>query len=114
MECRGTLAGPGSALLGFGFLDHAAGLGVTLFDVLLQHLFLDAPLPPTTHLDGFQFSAANQGISRRRVDLQLFSNIGKGEESGHGSILPLKVPFSAVIHSLMWFGRLTFVPGPMP
>ncbi len=114
MECRGTLAGPGSALLGFCFLDHAAGLGVTLFDVLLQHLFLDAPLPSATDLDGFQFSAAYQGIGRRRVDLQLFSHIGKSEESGHSSILPLKVPSSAVIHNLMLFGRLTFVPGPMP
>ncbi|ALV42862.1 hypothetical protein AU252_18275 [Pseudarthrobacter sulfonivorans] len=71
-------------------------------------------ITPSTHLDGLQFSAADQGIGRRRVDLQLFSNIGESQESGHSSILPLKAPSGAVIHSLMLFGLLTFVPGSMP
>jgi hypothetical protein len=52
------------ALLGLGFLDHAAGLGVALLDVLREHLLLNAPLAPATHLDGFQFTAADQRIGR--------------------------------------------------
>lgn len=101
-------------MLCLGFLDHAAGLRVTLFDVLLQHLLFNAPLSAAAHLDGFEFTAAYQGVGCRGIDLQLFSNIGEGEESGHVSILPPGMASGAVIHSLTLFGLLTFVRQYLP
>ena len=69
--------------------NHAAGFRVSLLDVLLQHGLFDTPLAPASDLDGLQFAASHEGIGLRRVDLQLFGDVCKGEESGHDTILPL-------------------------
>ena len=84
-------------------MNHPACLGVALFDVLLQHLFLDTPLAAATHLDCLQFAAADEGIRCRRIDLKLLGYICKRKESGHSPIVPPLVVDDAVIHSLMLF-----------
>ena len=84
--------------------DHAAGLCVAILDVLLKHLFLDAPLSPPSYLYGLQFAASSQSIGLRRIDLELFGDIRKSQESGHGFILPPLSAFGVVIHS---FGLFT-------
>lgn len=94
---------PCSNGLGLGLLNHAACLGITLFDVLLKHLLLDAPLAAATHLDCLQFAAADEGIRCRRIDLKLLGYICKRKESGHSPIVPPLVAGDAVIHSLMLF-----------
>jgi hypothetical protein len=98
----------GSNGLGLGLLDHPAGFGVALFDVLLKHLFFYAPLAPATHLNGLEFPAPDEGISGRGIDLQLFSYVCKGQESGHTFILPPMTAPEVVIHSLALFERMTF------
>ena len=75
------------ARLGLGLFNHAAGLGIPLLDVLLQHLFLDAPLPASSDLNGFQLTAADQGVGLRRIYLQLFGDVRQSQESGHVTIL---------------------------
>ena len=94
---------PCSNGLGLGLLNHAACLGITLFDVLLEHLFLNPPLAAATHLDCLQFAAADEGIRCRRIDLKLLGDICKRKETWHSPIVPPLVAADAVIHSLMLF-----------
>ena len=90
--------------LGLGLFDHAAGLGIALLDVLLEHLLLDTPLAASAHLDCLELAAANERVGGRRVDLELLGNVSESQESGHDSILPPLRPTGAVIHSLRLFG----------
>ena len=83
LDCgRGALSGKtGPARdqtgLGLGLLDHAAGLRIALFDVLLEHLFFDAPLAAAAHLDGLQFAAADQAHRLPAIDLELLGYVCK-------------------------------------